>query len=79
MPVVAGDGGGAPETVRPSETGIVVNGRRIDEVVDAIAGLLDEPQRAVAMGQKGREYIQKEWSWSVRGPQLAQVLFDGLD
>lgn len=79
VPVVAGDGGGAPETVRPSETGIVVNGRHVDEIVDAVAGLLAEPERAVAMGKKGREYIQKEWSWSVRGPQLAQVLFDGLD
>ena len=79
VPVVAGDGGGAPETVRPSETGIVVNGRHVDEIVDAVAGLLAEPERAVAMGKKGREHIQKEWSWSVRGPQLAQVLFDGLD
>ena len=79
VPVVAGDGGGAPETVLPSETGIVVNGRRADEIVDAVAGLLADPERAVAMGQKGRDYIQKEWSWSVRVPQLAQVLFDGLD
>ncbi|MEJ4113337.1 glycosyltransferase family 4 protein [Corynebacterium kroppenstedtii] len=79
IPVVAGNGGGAPETVLDSETGLVVNGRKLDEIADAVTRLLADPTWAATMGDKGRRHIESEWSWSVRGPQLAHALFDGLD
>jgi phosphatidylinositol alpha-1,6-mannosyltransferase len=40
LPVVAGDSGGAPETVQPGVTGLVVDGRGSAQVAEAVAGLL---------------------------------------
>jgi phosphatidyl-myo-inositol dimannoside synthase len=40
VPVVGGDSGGAPEFVKNGETGILVDGRSVDEVAKALAELL---------------------------------------
>lgn len=74
VPVVAGDSGGAPETVRDGETGIVVDGRRIDEVADAISALLLDRERAAAMGAAGRRWIVDNWQWRQQAARLRQLL-----
>ena len=73
VPVIAGDSGGAPETVTP-ETGIVVDGRREDELATALLTLLDDPQLAADMGQAGRRYARTEWSWDIMGARLRDIL-----
>lgn len=73
IPVIAGDSGGAPETVTP-ETGIVVDGRREDELATALLTLLDDPQLAADMGQAGRRYARTEWSWDIMGARLRDIL-----
>lgn len=73
VPVVAGDSGGAPETVTPS-TGIVVGGRDTRGLTEALSGLLaDAPLRA-AMGSAGRAFVASEYSWEVLGDRLRDVL-----
>ncbi|WP_085914958.1 MULTISPECIES: glycosyltransferase family 4 protein [Pseudonocardia] len=61
LPVVAGDSGGAPETVEEGVTGHVVPGRDVAAVVDRIAALLADPARATAMGRAGRERVRRIW------------------
>jgi len=73
VPVVAGDSGGAPETVTP-ETGIVVDGRDADELTAALLTLLDAPELAAAMGEAGRRYAVEEWSWEIMGARLRDIL-----
>jgi phosphatidylinositol alpha-1,6-mannosyltransferase len=63
-PVVAGTSGGAPEAVQDGVTGHVVDPRSPDTVADAIAGLLDDPARAAAMGRAGRAWVEQRWSWT---------------
>ena len=70
LPVVAGDSGGAPETVREGETGHVVGGRDTGALADALAGLLAEPERARRMGTAGREWMLRDWAL----PALVQRL-----
>jgi phosphatidylinositol alpha-1,6-mannosyltransferase len=74
LPVVVGDAGGARETVRPGETGELVNGRDIAAVTAAVATLLADPDRAVAMGRRGRHWMQQDWDWSRRADRLAALL-----
>ncbi|MBV8994267.1 MAG: glycosyltransferase family 4 protein [Pseudonocardiales bacterium] len=74
LPVVAGDAGGARETVRPGETGELVNGRDLVAVTRAVATLLADPERAAAMGHRGRRWMQEEWQWCGRAGQLAALL-----
>ncbi|MCW1958599.1 MAG: glycosyltransferase family 4 protein [Mycobacterium sp.] len=72
--VVAGDSGGAPETVVDGETGRVVDGRSHDQIVEVIAGLLANPDEARRMGAAGREWIRAEWNWDTHTARLAELL-----
>lgn len=74
LPVVAGDAGGARETVRPRETGDLVNGRDLVAVSAALVTLLADPARAAVMGQRGREWMLQDWDWRRRADRLAALL-----
>jgi len=74
VPVVAGRSGGAPETVRAGETGLVVDGRSDHQVADAISQLLADPDRATSMGAAGRDWVTKSWRWDSLAARLAALL-----
>ena len=74
VPVVAGNSGGAPETVAEGRTGRVVDGRRIDQIADAVAGILADRAAAAAMGAAGREWVEQHWRWEALGGRLRQLL-----
>ncbi|WP_197374721.1 glycosyltransferase family 4 protein [Mycolicibacterium baixiangningiae] len=74
VPVVAGRSGGAPETVRDGETGLVVEGTDVSAVATAVSGLLADPARAAAMGADGRRWALENWQWPTRAARLSQLL-----
>jgi phosphatidylinositol alpha-1,6-mannosyltransferase len=74
LPVIAGNAGGARETVRPKDTGDLVDGRDINAVAHAVAVLLADPDRAALLGRNGRRWMQQEWSWSSRSRWLNWLL-----
>ena len=76
VPVVAGDSGGAPETVTP-ETGIVVRGSSVSELVDALDALLSDPERRRRMGAAGRRHVEERWTWEIMGARLRDVVARG--
>ncbi|MBV7296248.1 glycosyltransferase family 4 protein [Corynebacterium sp. TAE3-ERU12] len=74
VPVIAGDSGGAPETIIDGSTGMVCPGGDYHAIGRAISGLLADTDRAVAMGQAGRRHVEQNWTWSAMGEQLRAVL-----
>ncbi|MET0901003.1 MAG: glycosyltransferase family 4 protein [Mycobacterium sp.] len=74
IPVVAGDSGGAPETVLDGQTGYVVNGRDGDQLAETISGLLAHPERAATMGSRGRDWVTREWQWDTIAARAAALL-----
>ena len=56
-PVVVGDSGGAREALVDGETGILVDGTRVEAVAEAVGSLLADPPRAAAMGAAGRARV----------------------
>jgi phosphatidylinositol alpha-1,6-mannosyltransferase len=68
--VVAGRSGGAPETVRPGETGRLVDGRDRADVADTLADLLIDPDTGRAMGEAGRRWMRADWTWDARAARL---------
>ncbi len=74
LPVVVGDAGGARETVRAGDTGELVDGRDVAAVARTVAPLLDDPERAAAMGRRGRRWMLQDWEWACRQRQLADLL-----
>lgn len=75
VPVVAGDSGGAPETVCAGQTGVVVDGTSHSEVADAVAGLLADPERRAAMGRAGRHHVASHWTWPAVAERFAGILW----
>jgi phosphatidylinositol alpha-1,6-mannosyltransferase len=73
-PVVIGNSGGAPETVRDGQTGHVVPGRELAVLADTVARLLADPDRASAMGAAGRSWMRQDWTWGARVAQLHRLL-----
>ncbi|MGI9125574.1 MAG: glycosyltransferase family 4 protein [Mycobacterium sp.] len=74
IPVVAGDSGGAPETVRDGETGRVVDGRSHEQIVEAVSALLADPAQARRMGEAGRQWITRDWNWDSHTARLADLM-----
>ncbi|MFD9735377.1 glycosyltransferase family 4 protein [Umezawaea sp. NPDC059074] len=76
LPVVAGNSGGAPETLLDHETGRLVDGEDVEEVADTIAHLLSDPEDAAKMGAQGREWVEENWNWNDLATRL-HTFIDG--
>lgn len=74
VPVVAGRSGGAPETVRDGETGVVADGWNVGAISAAVTDLLADPDRAARMGTAGRRWVVDNWQWPRQAARLAALL-----
>ncbi|WIY79157.1 glycosyltransferase family 4 protein [Streptomyces anulatus] len=74
LPVLVGDSGGAPDTVRDGETGHVVDGRDVAAVADRLVELLRDRAAARAMGERGRAWVREAWGWEGAYDTLAGLL-----
>ena len=73
-PVVVGDSGGARETLVHGETGLLVDGRSVAGVADAVATLLEEPAYARRLGKAGRARVEAGHTWSGAAERLGEWL-----
>ena len=74
LPVVAGDSGGAPDTVQEGQTGFVVDGRSPEGIAERLVQLLEDRALAARLGDHGREWAER-WSWDLMAQRLQGLLF----
>ena len=74
LPVVAGRSGGSPDALLDGVTGHLVDGTAVDQVAEAVSGLLADASRRQTMGRAGREWVQAHWQWDVLGARLRELL-----
>jgi phosphatidylinositol alpha-1,6-mannosyltransferase len=74
LPVVAGRSGGSPDAVLDGTTGHVVDGTSVTEVAAQVGELLADPEQARAMGEAGRQWVEREWRWDVLAARLRELL-----
>ncbi|TVT15839.1 glycosyltransferase family 4 protein [Amycolatopsis rhizosphaerae] len=74
LPVIAGNSGGAPETVLEDVTGHVVDGRDVTRLAETLVPLLQNPVRARKMGEAGRSWVREHWRWDVLAARLSRLL-----
>ena len=74
LPVVAGDSGGAPEAVIPGKTGYVVGGRDSKMLVKQLIALLSDENLRVELGQNGRDWVCKDWTWDQAYQEVQTLL-----
>jgi len=72
-PVVAARVGGVPEVVLDGETGLLFPGGDAGALADALEALLSDPQRAAAMGQKGRARAEDHFTWERIADQYFEI------
>ncbi len=72
-PAVAGNTGGTGSAVVDGETGLRVDGEKVEDVATALARLLREPTLARAMGQRGRERVLENFTHERRVSQLREL------
>ena len=77
LPVVVGDSGGSPEALLDGETGCLVDGRDVTDVVARCSELLIDTERAAAFGRAGREWVLQSWDWPGRAQELQRLLAGG--
>jgi phosphatidyl-myo-inositol dimannoside synthase len=78
LPVVGGDSGGAPDAIVEGETGYVVGGGEAGAAALSthLVALLSDPAGAKAMGEKGRAWVEQEWSWDQTAATLRTQIID---
>jgi phosphatidylinositol alpha-1,6-mannosyltransferase len=74
IPVIAGTSGGAPDAVLPGETGVLVDGKDVSAIADAVCSLLPDRDRLLRMGKAGNAWVNAEWSWDIWGKKFAELL-----
>src|SRR5580658_7499304 len=74
LPVVGGNSGGAPDAILEGETGYVVDGRDAADLSDRLIALLSDPPVAKAMGEKGRAWVERDWSWDQTATRLRALI-----
>ena len=75
LPVLAGRSGGAPESVKSGETGIIPAGDSTEEVAEALRRLLCmSPEARTAMGERAREFTLSRHGPEVVGRKYRDLL-----
>lgn len=63
-PVVATDVGGLPQVIHDGATGRLVPAKDAGALAGAIGDLLADPETARALGQRGREMVERDYGWN---------------
>jgi phosphatidylinositol alpha-1,6-mannosyltransferase len=74
LPVIAGSSGGAPDAIIDGVTGFVVDGTDNEQIAKAAIELLNNPEKAKAMGMAGRQWITDNWRWEIWSARFNELL-----
>ena len=72
-PVVAARVGGVPEIVLDGETGLLFPGGDAGALADSLQSLLSDPERAEALGRKGRARAEDHFTWGRIADQYFEI------
>lgn len=74
-PVVATHIGGTPETVgNEGRCGVLIEIGNTDQLVTALKGLADHPERRKSMGMAARQRIVENYTWRMAAERLLQAM-----
>jgi len=78
VPVVATRGGGIPEFVDHGTSGLLVERANPQALGEAIATLLEDPEKRARLGRAGRERVARELNWDEVADRLGAKLEESL-
>ena len=72
MPVISSDFPIWREIVDSAQCGLLVDPTSTDEIVAAMQWMLDNPQQAQAMGERGRKAVVERFNWNIEARTLVE-------
>jgi phosphatidyl-myo-inositol dimannoside synthase len=72
-PVIGGLSGGTAEAIQEGVTGLRVDGDSVQAVAAAVIELLTDLEHARAMGERGRQWVEKAFTWESIVERTRQV------
>ncbi len=79
IPVVASNFPAWRSLIDKIGCGLTVNPLNVNEIVDAIAWILEHPSEAEAMGKRGQEAVRRDYNWKTQGQTLLRLYSKILD
>ena len=79
VPVVASRVGGVPEAVLHEQTGLLVPPRDSEGLASACLTLIDNPNLRRQMGEAGRRFVERYYSWPENTRLMAEIYRAALD
>ena len=73
LPIVAPNFGEIGLVVKEEKCGILVDTTKPKEIADAIIYLLEHPEEAKAMGERGKKAIKEKYNWEIEKEKLLKV------
>ena len=77
-PVIGVAEGGVRETIRPEETGLLID-REPAALAAAITRLIEQPELATRLGSAGPEYVRRYWNWTESVNRIEVCLQTAID
>jgi glycosyltransferase involved in cell wall biosynthesis len=77
-PVVATNIGGIPELMKDNETGFLVEKGNADEWIEKLSILIEDKQKRQNMGNKGRKFIEDNFSWNKIAKEFVDIVENSL-
>ena len=77
-PVIGGRSGGVTDAVIDKETGLLISSNNIRELEDKIMYLIDNPQKADELAQRGYERVVNELNWESVVQKINQYLVERI-
>jgi glycosyltransferase involved in cell wall biosynthesis len=78
-PVVASNVGGVPEIVLEGRTGYLVANHDVDGWMERLSYLVENEDERKKMGENGREFVKKNFSWTVISPKFHSAFKRALE
>lgn len=76
--VVASDIPGPNAVMEPGKSGLLVPKQNPDAIAEAVCQLLVDPEKAKAMGRRGRELVESKYNWKVIVKQVLALYEEAL-
>jgi glycosyltransferase involved in cell wall biosynthesis len=76
--VVATRVGGIQDVVIDGKTGFLVEKRNVDELAEAILGVLSDQELAKSMGDFGRKLVREKYNWTIIAKKILEIYEDTL-
>jgi len=74
LPVISTNEGGIPDIVKNGETGFIVDKQNPEKLAEKIKHLIDNPEKASLMGEKGREHFLEKYTLEVFERRIVHIL-----